>query len=139
MVGAAIAAAVMEVSGVPAMVPPAPAPVLVSDFPEIEISRAQSPHEWPFAVESGRLTCVAFNGQRVVLFSEPWRTDVPQEFGDMTLPRSVIVSANPFAIFASGEDRTLYAPFDSLETLIRRLGPFEAMGTLLCERGEADP
>lgn len=114
---------------------------LASGFPEIEISRASIPHEWPFAVEAGKLACVQFGDQRVVLFSEPWRTDVPQEFGNMTLPRSVIVSANPFAIFASGEDRTLYAPFDSLETLIRRLGPIEAMGTLLCENGkkEAQP
>lgn len=117
-------------------------PVLESGryFPTITVSKADATHEWPFSVEAGDLTCVEIGAQRTVIFSEPWRTDVPQEFGNMTLPRSVIVSANPLAVFASYEDRALYAPFDSLETLIRRLAPFEAMGTLLCEgsHGEGD-
>lgn len=115
-----------------------PVPKHAFDFPEIEIAKATSPHEWPFSVEKGDLTCVQLGQVRGVIFSEPWRTDVPQEFGNMTLPRSVIVSANPLAIFASYEDRSLYAPYDSLETLIRRLAPFEAMGTRLCEAGKTD-
>ena len=97
-------------------------------FPEMEIGRGDTEHEWPFSVERGTLTCVAVQGQETVLFSEPWRTDVPQEPGNMTPPRSVVVSANPFALMASLEDRALYLPFDSLETLIRRLAPFETMG-----------
>lgn len=101
-------------------------------FPEMEIGRGDTEHEWPFSVERGKLTCVALQGQETVLFSEPWRTDVPQEFGNMTLPRSVIVSANPFALMASLEDRALYLPFDSIETLIRRLAPFETIGRKLC-------
>lgn len=111
----------------------------ISTFPEMAISRAGVPHEWPFAVEAGTLTCVPWGNERVVLFSEPWRTDVPQEFGNMRLPRSVIVSANPFAIFASYEDRSLYLPFDGFETLIKRLAPFEAMGTKLCETDRTVP
>lgn len=130
---------VLGAAGMPALPDATHGPMAVGDFPEIEIKRGATPHEWPFAVDAGKLVCVQFGEQRVVLFSEPWRTDVPQEFGNMTLPRSVVVSANPIAIFASAEVRTLYAPFDSLETLIRRLGPFEAMGTLLCEREEASP
>lgn len=101
-------------------------------FPEREIGRGDTPHEWPFAVERGTLTCVALQGRETVLFSEPRRGDVPQEFGNMTLPRSVIVSTNPFALLASLEDRDLYLPYDSLETLIRRLAPFETMGRGLC-------
>ncbi len=105
-------------------------------FPEMEIGRGDTAHEWPFSVERGKLTCVAMQGQETVLFSEPWRTDVPQEPGNMTLPRSVVVSANPFALMASLEDRALYLPFDSLETLIRRLAPFETLGRGLCAQDE---
>lgn len=101
-------------------------------FPEREIARGDTPHEWPFSVERGKLTCVAMQGQETVLFFEPWRDDVPQEPGNMTLPRGVVVSTNPFALLASLEDRALYAAYDSLETLIRRLAPFETMGRKLC-------
>jgi hypothetical protein len=111
----------------------------VDSFPKVEIAKADSVHEWPFSVERGDLTCVAMGGQKVVIFSEPWRTDVPQEFGNMTPPRSVIMSTNPLALFASLEDRALYAPFDSLETLIRRLAPFETMGLALCAKDGATP
>jgi hypothetical protein len=111
----------------------------VDSFPKVEIGKADSEFEWPFSVERGDLTCVAMGGQKVVIFSEPWRTDVPQEFGNMTPPRSVIVSTNPLALLASLEDRALYAPFDSLETLIRRLAPFETMGLALCAKDGATP
>ena len=50
----------------------------------------------------------------------------------MVLPRSVVVSTNPIALFASYEDRALYAPYATLEELLRRLAPFEAMGQKLC-------
>ncbi len=108
-------------------------------FPEMEIGRGDTHHEWPFAVGSGTLTCVSLQGQVTVLFSEPWRTDVPQELGNMTLPRSVIVATNVFALLASIEDRALYLPFDSLETLIRRLAPFETMGRELCRQDTGLP
>lgn len=107
-------------------------PAAAFGFPEMEIGRGDTEHEWPFSVERGKLTCVAIKGQETVLFSESWRTDVPQEFGNMTLPRSVVVSTNPFALMASLEDRELYLPFDSIETLIKRLAPFEIIGRKLC-------
>lgn len=110
-------------------------PVLADN--EAPLARGDHPHEWPFSVDTGTLSCTAIGGQRVVIFSEPWRTDVPQEFGNMTLPRSVIVSANPFGLLASAEDRSLYLPFDTLETLIKRLAPYEAIGTRLCETAPA--
>ena len=106
----------------------------VGSFPEIPLVRGDTGHEWPFSVEEGRLACVNYSGQKVVIFSENWRTDVPQEFGNMTLPRSVIVSANPISLFASIEDRALYAPYDSLATLIKRLAPYERMGWELCDK-----
>jgi hypothetical protein len=106
-------------------------------LPEMAIRASDSTHDWPFSVEAGTLTCVEIDRQKVVLFSEPWREDVPQEYGNMTLPRSVVVSTNPFALLASIEDRALYLPFDSVETLIGRLAPFEEMGRALCDRDTA--
>lgn len=104
-------------------------------LPELAIDARGTIGEWPFAVEQGTLTCVEVNGQKVVLFSEPWPEDAGG-FGNMKLPRNVIVSVNPFALLASIEDRALYRPFDSLETLIRRLAPYEAKGRELCEGQE---
>ncbi|WP_370318651.1 hypothetical protein [Oricola sp.] len=137
-------------SAVPALLPAAMATVLAAPagwmdvdsqyggiLPEMTIRAAESAHDWPFSVEKGTLTCVEMGRQKVVLFSEPWREDVPQEYGDMTLPRSVVVSTNPIALLASIEDRALYRPFDSLETLIVRLAPFEEMGRALCD-GDAE-
>jgi len=112
---------------------------VASTYPELAISRAEAVHEWPFSVDEGTLTCVAVGSQRVVIFAEPWRDDVPQEFGNMTLPRSVIVSANPMALFAGVENRDLYAPFDGLETLIKRLAPYERTGWALCEQSGDTP
>jgi hypothetical protein len=101
-------------------------------FPHRDISKATSRHEWPFSVEAGRLICVAYAGQYHVFFAEPdpARTSVP--FQTTVLPRKVVVSTNPFALMVSLEDRALYAPFESLEQLIRRLAPFEMMGKQLC-------
>lgn len=101
-------------------------------LPEMEIDRSTIADEWPFTVDRGTLTCVAVTTPDVVIFAEPWREDVPQEFGNMTLPRSVVVSTNPMAILASFEDRELYLPFDTLETLVVRLAPYERLGLSLC-------
>lgn len=112
---------------------------LAGSFPERQISRATSAHEWPFSVDAGTLTCIALAGRETVFFAEPWREDVPQEFGNMTLPRMVVVSANPLALLASFEDRALYLPFDTLETLVGRLAPFEEMGLALCDEASPQP
>jgi len=112
---------------------------LAGSFPELAISRATTEFEWPFSVDAGTLTCVALGGREMVFFSEPWREDVPQEFGNMTLPRMVVVSANPLALLASFEDRALYLPFDTLETLVGRLAPFETMGRNLCAEPVPQP
>lgn len=64
-------------------------------FPQMEIDRTTIDADWPFAVDRGTLTCVALTTPDIVIFAEPWRDDVPQELGNMTPPRSVIVSAIP--------------------------------------------
>ncbi|MGE0284541.1 MAG: hypothetical protein AB7P20_28565 [Rhizobiaceae bacterium] len=100
-----------------------------SFFPEIEIDRATAQTEWPFSVHRGDLSCVDMGNQRFVFFSEKPATD---DLVDIVNRRTVVVSTNPLTWFASFEDRALYAPFKDLETLIKRLAPYEAMGTKLC-------
>lgn len=113
----------------------APPPAGGDTFPTMEIARDDTEHEWPFSVPAGELTCIALDGESFVFFSEPWPEDAGG-FGDMTLPRTVVVSTNPFALMVNLEDRSLLAPFADLETLIRRMGPFETMGRRLCEEEE---
>ena len=100
-----------------------------SFFPEIEIDRASARTEWPFSVDRGDLSCIDMGNQRFVFFSEKPATD---DLVGIANRRTVVVSTNPLTYFASFEDRALYAPFKDLETLIKRLAPYEAMGTKLC-------
>jgi hypothetical protein len=102
----------------------------------IDIAKATTPHEWPFTVENGELKCIIFGGQRLVLFTEPDTND-PDWFVKnipYQMPRSVIVSTNPFEVLASLEDADLFLPFDAdFVVLIKRLTPYAAMGQALCE------
>jgi hypothetical protein len=90
---------------------------------------------WPFSIDAGDLTCIQFAGQRYVFFAEilPANTQKP-----VWEARNVAVSTNPFALFATYEHRDLYLPFDTLETLIKRLAPMEAHGTTLCDKGPGE-
>lgn len=106
--------------------------VTISD--RVAVSRSQWGERWPFSIDTGEMTCVEYAGSRTVFFSEvmarpDFSSDTP-----FKLPRSVIVTTNPWALLATVENRELYLPFDSLETLIRRLAPFEAFGTKLCDQ-----
>jgi hypothetical protein len=109
-----------------------------SVFPEIVIRRSESKHEWAFSIDEGTLTCIGMNGERYVFFAEILTDEEMGEFGNMKLPRSVVVTTNPLTFLATVENRELYLPYDSLETLIRRLAPFETMGRKLCDDA-ADP
>ena len=100
-----------------------------SFFPEIEIDRASALAEWPFSVDRGDLSCIDMGSQWFVFFSEKPATD---DLAGIVNRRTVVVSTNPLTYFASFEDRALYAPFKDLETLIKRLAPYAAMGTKLC-------
>lgn len=128
---------VLVVAGMLAAQAAAAQNLTVSD--ELRIDRDTSRHEWPFSIDSGSLTCVLLDGQRVVIFSEPWPDTPIEELDVMKPPRSVIVSVNVMMLLASIEDRSLYLPFDSLETLIKRLAPFEAMGSALCKNAATPP
>ena len=98
-------------------------------FPEIVVTRAEAKTEWPFTVDKGELSCINMGQGGYVFFNEI-QTEREQAAGK--LPRMVVVTTDPVALFASFEDRSLYAPFDTLETLITRLGPYEAIGRDLC-------
>jgi hypothetical protein len=113
--------------------------VPASSFPEIVIRKGETEHEWPFAIDAGELTCIRYGGQKYVFFSEILTPDEMGEFGDMKLPRMVVVTANPMAYFATVENSDLYLAWDSLETLIRRLAPYERMGWDLCDTADAAP
>jgi hypothetical protein len=102
-------------------------------FPEIVIRKAETEHEWAFSIEEGTLTCVQVGADRFVFFGEILTSEEMGEIGNMKLPRSVVVTTNPVALLATIEDKELYAPWDSLETLVKRLAPFEATGMKLCE------
>lgn len=112
---------------------------VASIFPEIVIRKAESKHDWAFSLDEGTLTCVGMNGEEYVFFSEILTDEEMGEFGSMTLPRSVVVTTNPIAFLATMENRALYRPYDSLETLIKRLAPFETMGRKLCRDDATRP
>lgn len=103
-------------------------------FPEIVIRRGEVAHEWAFSIDEGELACVNHAGSRFVFFSEILTDEEMGEIGNMTLPRSVIVSVNPLDFLATVDNRELYLPFDALETLIKRLAPFYDMGRALCDQ-----
>lgn len=114
-------------------------PVMAANtFPEIVIRKGETGYDWPFSIDEGELACIELQGQRYVFFAEILTEEEMGTFGAMKLPRSVVVSTNPIALFAGFEDRALYAPWDSLETLVRRLAPYERMGRDLCDDTETD-
>ena len=93
------------------------------------IARTGNEREWPFTIDSGYLLCVWIFGDRVVYFAEP-----PEEEGD-EFPRVVIVSTNPFDLMVANIDRNgLLVPFDGMEQMIGRLGPFVDLGRRLCNQ-----
>ena len=110
-----------------------------SVFPEIVIRKGETADEWPFAIDEGELGCVQIGEQRGVFFSEILTPEQMGTFGNMKLPRMVVVTANPMAFLATVDNKELYAPFDSLETLIKRLAPFERMGWELCDKAAEPP
>ena len=110
-------------------------PAAGATFPELTVARGDHALEWPFAIERGTLTCIVYGRQKYVFFSEILTPEEQGSFGNMKLPRMVVVTANPMAYLASFEDRALYAAFHDLETLIRRLAPYEKIGWDLCDTG----
>lgn len=133
MLAASFLAATLPFATVEAAVP------VASTFPEIVIRKGETGHEWPFAIDEGELTCIAFGNQKHVFFSEILTAEEMGEFGNMKLPRMVVVTANPMAYLATFDNRELYLPWDSLETLIRRLAPYERMGWALCDAAKPSP
>lgn len=94
-----------------------------------KIVRSDHEQEWPFAVATGYLACVWLMGDRTVYFTEEPTADVS---GD---PRTVIVSTNPFDLaFVNLGANDLFAPFDGLQQLVVRLGPFVSLGRRLCDQ-----
>ncbi|MCA0317009.1 MAG: hypothetical protein LCH88_02965 [Proteobacteria bacterium] len=108
----------------------------VPDVSEVRlqtISRSDNETEWPFSVASGLLACVWSGGRKVVSFIET--PDAPDDEHEAPPGRHVVVSANPFELtFLNISSRDLFLPADTVETLIRRVAPFEALGQRLCDQ-----
>ena len=97
------------------------------------ISRSGNEAEWPFSVASGLLACVWSGGRRVVSFIE--QPEDPDDEHDAPPGRHVIVSANPFELtFLNISSRELFLQADTVETLVKRVAPFEALGLRLCDQ-----
>jgi hypothetical protein len=95
-----------------------------------KISRAGNEQEWPFTVASGYLACVWSAGRRQVMFLEEQADDA-----DATDRRLVFVSVNPFELtLGNMAHRDLIVPVDSVETLVKRMAPFAALGERLCDQ-----
>ncbi len=96
-----------------------------------KISRAGNEQEWPFTVSSGYLACVWSAGQRMVMFLEEQTNDE----AEAARVRKVFVSVNPFELtLGNMADRDLIVPMDSVETLVKRMAPFAALGERLCDQ-----
>jgi hypothetical protein len=95
-----------------------------------KITRTGSEQEWPFSVEEGYLACVWSAGDKVVMFIEG-RDEPDDDFE----PRQVFVSVNPFELtLLNIAGRDLLKPAESVEVLIRRMGPFSVLGRRLCDQ-----
>ena len=96
-----------------------------------EINRVAHEDDWPFSVPSGFLACVWSGGRKTVSFVEKREHD-----GDDTPAlRTVIISTDPFQVtLLNMANRDLFQPMDSVETLIKRVAPFEALGQRLCDQ-----
>lgn len=106
-----------------------------SYFPELRIDKASAKTEWPFAVDAGDLSCIDMGNQKFIFFAED---AVGDSMDAIMKARMVVVTTNPLALFASIEDRSLYLPFSDLETLIKRLAPYETTGRDLCFAAEKE-
>lgn len=95
-----------------------------------DISRAAHEDDWPFSVSSGYLGCVWSAGHKTVSFVE--KSSADDAAAD---PRVVIVTTDPFQLtLLNMANRDLFAPADSVETLIKRVAPFETLGEKLCDQ-----
>lgn len=97
-----------------------------------KIARNGNEKDWPFSVEAGELTCVWGAGTRQVYFIE----GLPEDVADAgTRPRMLVLSVDPFLLTLGNiPNRTLFAPIPDVGDLVRRVGPFIAMGERLCDQ-----
>ena len=97
-----------------------------------KIARNGNEKDWPFSVEAGELTCVWGAGTRQVYFIE----GLPENAADASVsPRMLVLSFDPFLLTLGNiPNRTLFAPMADVGDLVRRVGPFIAMGERLCDQ-----
>lgn len=91
---------------------------------------------WPFAAETGYLTCVYALGQKIVGFTpgvEALEFDGDDKTDDD--PPLMFLSTNPVDLLVARMTQgALLAPMDGLEEMVRRIAPFVEMGKALCDQ-----
>ncbi|MGD9915790.1 MAG: hypothetical protein AB7S80_17060 [Rhizobiaceae bacterium] len=103
----------------------------------IPLAQGDHPHEWPFSIAAGELSCVAIGPDRALFFAEV--LEDPGEIGNMTPTRQVVVTTNPVALLVTLGNSELYAPWnDDLETLLKRLAPYHDIGLTICPDRKPD-
>lgn len=97
------------------------------------ITKADNETDWPFTVDAGQIACVWSGGQKVAMFLEQ-RPDTLDDHEDFT-PRSVMLSVNPFELTVLNMGHGgLLARADSVEALIKRIGPYVTVARRLCDQ-----
>ena len=107
----------------------------VEDVRLQSIEREERETEWPFSVERGTLACGWAGGQKIALFIEEEPDDGDSPGGGTSQPRRLLLSVNPFDLAVQNIGfRDLFAPFDSIEELIRRVAPYVTTARRLCDQ-----
>lgn len=99
------------------------------------IEREARETEWPFSVERGMLACGWAGGQKITLFIEDTAEGEEPSDREAAQPRRLILAVNPFDLAVQNIGfRDLFAPFDSLEQLVRRVAPYLTIARRLCDQ-----
>jgi len=96
------------------------------------VARNGNEKDWPFSVGAGKLACVWSVGTRQVFFIEGLQDNVVDTGIE---PRMLVLSVDPlYLTLGNIPNRTLFAPMADVADLVRRVGPFIAMGERLCDQ-----
>ncbi len=107
----------------------------IEDFRQQFINRQAGEKEWPFAFESGLLSCVYIIGQKFVFFVPDGTPALEGEETDITADesRAAIVTTDPLQLMLHSGQEKFFVPGLTIEDKIRRLGPYVSLGKRLCD------
>jgi hypothetical protein len=105
------------------------------DFRQQFINKQAGENDWPFAVESGLLSCVYIIGQKFVFFVPDGPPALADEDAELTVDdaRAAIVTTDPLQLMLHSGQEKFFVPRLTIEDKIRRLGPYVSLGKRLCD------